>query len=47
MFAPGLLFGKAIVVSFKTDIKKVQAIENKVYIYLLGITGYTTIAALE
>ena len=33
--------------SSKSDIRKIQAIENKVYRHLLGITGYATVAALR
>ena len=42
-----LLFGKAVVVAIKTTIKKIQAIENRVYRYLLGVAGYATIASLR
>ena len=47
MFVARLLFGRAMVVSSKADINKIQDIENKVYRYLLGITSYATIAALR
>ena len=41
-----LLFGKAVVVAAKSTITKIQAIENRVYKYLMGLCEYTTIAAL-
>ena len=43
MMVPGLLFGKAVVVTGKTTIDKIQAIENKVWKYLLGLGGYTAV----
>ena len=47
MMVPGLLFGKAVVVTAKSTINKVQSIENRVYKYLIGVAGYATIAALR
>ena len=44
---PGILFGRAVVVTPKTTIKKVQRIENKVWRYLLGIGGYSTVESLR
>ena len=41
------MFWKAVVPVSKTSIKKVQAVENSVYRYLLGVGGYATIAALR
>ena len=42
-----LLFGKAVVMTAKSTITKIQAIENRVWKYLMGLGGYTTIAALR
>ena len=42
-----LLFGKAVVVAAKSTIATIQGIENRVYKYLMGLGGYTTIAALR
>ena len=42
-----LIFLKAVITIAKTTIKKVQAVENSIYRYLLGVGGYTTIAALR
>ena len=42
-----LLFGKAVVMAAKNYYKKVKAVENKVYRYLLGVAGYVAIAALR
>ena len=47
MFVSGLLFEKAEVIPPKSDIRKIQAIENKVYRHLLGIIGYATVTALR
>ena len=47
MSIPGILFGRAVVVTPKTSIQKVQRIENKVWRYLLGIGGYSTVEALR
>ena len=47
MSLPGILFGRAVVVTSKTAIEKLQRIENKVWRYLLGIGGYSTVEALR
>ena len=47
MMVPGLLFGKAVVVTAKTTIEKIQRIENRVWKYLLGLGGYTTVESLR
>ena len=47
MMIPGLLFGKAVVVTAKSTIDKIQRIENRVWRYLLGLGGYTTVEALR
>ena len=47
MMVPGLLFGKAVVVTAKTTIEKIQTIKNKVWKYLLGLGGYTTVESLR
>ena len=47
MSIPGILFGRAVVVTPKATIKKVQRIENKVWRYLLGIGGYSTVESLR
>ena len=44
---PGLLFGKAVVVTAKSTIDKIQRIENRVWRYLLELGGYTTVEALR
>ena len=43
----GLLFGKAVVVTAKSTIDKIQAVENRVWKYLLGLGGYTTVESLR
>ena len=47
MMVPGLLFGKAVVVTAKSTIEKIQRIENRVWKYLLGLGGFTTVEALR
>ena len=47
MSIPGILFGRAVVVTPKSYIEKVQRIENKVWRYLLGIGGYSTVESLR
>ena len=47
MSIPGILFGRSVVVTPKSTIKKVQRIENKVWRYLLGIGGYSTVESLR
>ena len=43
-----IMFGKVVIVPIaKSNIRKVQTVENSVYRYLLGVGGYTTIAALR
>ena len=42
-----LMFRKAVIMIAKTTINKVQAIENSIYRYLLGVGGYTKISALK
>ena len=46
MSIPGIMFGRAVVVTPKTYIEKVQS-GKKVWRYLLGIGGYYTVEALR
>ena len=41
------MFGKAVISMTRSNIRKVQAVENSVYRYLMGVGGYATIAALR
>ena len=41
------MFGKTVIPTTRSSIKKIQAVENSVYRYLLGVGGYATIAALR
>ena len=41
------MFGKAVIPMTRSNIKKVEAVENSVCRYLLGVGGYATIAALR
>ena len=47
MSIPGILFGRSVVVTPKSYIEKIQRIENKVWRYLLGIGGYSTVESLR
>ena len=47
MELPSILYGRAVVPISETNINKLQRIENKVWRYLLGIGGYSTIEALR
>merc|ERR1711874_515734 len=47
MSIPSILFGRAVIATSKTNIEKLQRIENKVWRYLLGIGGYSTVEALR
>ena len=47
MAIPSILFGRAVIPTSDTKIEKLQRIENKVWRYLLGIGGYSTIEALR
>ena len=44
---PSILYGRAVITMSKTNVEKVQRIENKVWKYLLGIGGYSTVEALR
>ena len=41
------MFGKAVISMTRSNIRKVQAVENSVYRYLMGVGGYAMIAALR
>ena len=47
MMIPGLLFGKGVVVVANSTIEKIQATENRVWKYLLGVGGYTSVESLR
>ena len=47
MAIPQALYGRAIIPTSETDIKKLQRIENRVWRYLLGIGGYSTVESLR
>ena len=47
MAIPALLFGRAVITTTKTQIEKLQRLENKVWRCLLGIGGYSTIESLR
>ena len=47
MAIPALLFGRAVIPTSKNQIIKLQRLENKVWRYLLGIGGYSTVESLR
>ena len=47
MSLPSILFGRGVVTTSRSSIEKVQRIENKVWRYLLGIGGYSSVEALR
>merc|ERR1711942_397455 len=44
---PSILFGRAVVPTSKTKVEALQRKENKIWRYLLGVGGYSTVAALR
>ena len=42
-----IMFARSVLVQSGDDIKKIQAIENSVYRYLLGVAGYVAVEALR
>ena len=44
---PALMYGKQVVILSKKVIEKLQAIENGVYRYLIGVAGNTPVATLR
>ena len=47
MAIPAILYGRAIITTSKNNIEILQRIENKVWRYLIGIGGYSTVEALR
>ena len=47
MAVPQALYGRAVIPTTEADIKKLQRIENRVWRYLLGIGGYSTVEGLR
>ena len=47
MVIPTVLYGRAVIPTNEEDIKKLQRIENRVWRYLLGIGGYSTVEGLR
>ena len=47
MAIPAILFGRAVIPTSNTQIEKLQRLENRVWRYLLGIGGYSTIESLR
>ena len=47
MDIPAALYGRAVIPTSEEGIKKLQRIENRVWRYLLGIGGYSTVEGLR
>ena len=47
MAIPAILFGRAVIPTSNTQIEKLQRLENRVWRYLLGIGGYSTVESLR
>ena len=47
MAIPQAMYGRAVIPTTEADIKKLQRIENRVWRYLLGIGGYSTVDGLR
>ena len=47
MDIPAALYGRAVIPTSEEGIKKLQRIENRVWRYLLGIGGYSTVKGLR
>ena len=47
MAIPQALYGRAVIPTTESNIRKLQRIENRVWRYLLGIGGYSTIKGLR
>ena len=47
MAIPKALYGRAVIPTNEVSIKKLQRIENRVWRYLLGIGGYSTVEGLR
>ena len=47
MELPSILFGRAVIPTSETNNNNLQRIENKVWRYLMGIRGYSTIETLR
>ena len=47
MAIPKALYGRAVIPTTESDIRKLQRIENRVWRYLLGVGGYSTVDGLR
>ena len=47
MHIPAILYGRTVVTTSDTNIKKLQRIENRIWRFLLGVGGYSTIETLR
>ena len=47
MHIPAIMYGRTVVTISETNIIKLQRIENRIWRFLLGIGGYSTVEALR
>ena len=47
MHIPAIMYGRTVVTTSETNITKLQRIENRIWRFLLGIGGYSTVEALR
>ena len=47
MHIPAIMYGRTVVTTSESNITKLQRIENRIWRFLLGIGGYSTVEALR
>ena len=47
MHSPAIMYGRTVVTTSEANITKLQRIENRIWRFLLGIGGYSTVEALR
>ena len=47
MHIPAIMYGRTVVTTSESNIIKLQRIENRIWRFLLGIGGYSTVEALR
>ena len=44
---PSIMYGKQVITLPKHVIRKLQTLENRVFMYLIGVAGYGAVAAIR
>ena len=47
MYIPAIMYGRTVDTTSETNITKLQRIENRIWRFLLGIGGFSTVEALR